>query len=202
MYARPLGIQPIVETTDAAGTSLRLRESEARLLLLEQQLDRDAGALDDATFAAREVIETHEDEASLETHSETVFCGTFVSMLRSHPTLVFSGAATVLVVLVIPLIAIAFASSLLPPAGLLTMFDRSQGIIDIAPRCLAAGSWVTHSRFAIPLPFSACITEFESLPIAILPTRCVCSAPLPTITMSQSARRCAPSLAPGSPLRR
>ena len=139
VYARPLGSQPIVETTDAAGTSLRLRESEARLLLLEQQLDRDAGALDDAIFAAREVIEAHEDEAPVETRSETVFCGTFVSMLRRHPTLVFSGVATVLVVLVIPLTAIVFASSLIPSAGLLTVFDRPQGIIDIAPQVFSGG---------------------------------------------------------------
>ena len=98
------GSHPIRAVAES-GAAVRLGEgeSEARLLLLEQQLDRDAGALDDAIFAARQAIEPHEGEAPAETRSATAPPGTFVSMRRRHPTIIFSAAATVLVVLVIPL---------------------------------------------------------------------------------------------------
>ncbi len=58
------GSHPIGAVAES-GAAVRLGEgeSEARLLLLEQQLDRDAGALDDAIFAARQAIEPHGGEA-------------------------------------------------------------------------------------------------------------------------------------------
>ena len=139
VYARPLAGQLIVETTDAAGASVRLGQSEARLLLLEQQLMRDAEVLDHAISAARQALEGRESRTGVKTSSETVVPDIFASMLRRHPTLVFSVAATVLVVLVIPSTAIAFAPSLTPSAGLLRVFDRPQAIIDIAPRTFSGG---------------------------------------------------------------
>lgn len=139
VYARPLDGQRIVETTDAAGASVRLGQSEARLLLLEQQLIRDAGVLDYAISVARQALERREGGALVGTSSETVLPGSFASMLRRHPTLVFSAAATVLVMLVIPSTAIALAPSLTPSAGVLRVFDRPQAITDIAPRAFSGG---------------------------------------------------------------
>ena len=139
VYARPLDGQWIVETTDAAGASVRLGQSEARLLLLEQQLIRDAEGLDDAISAARQALERREGGALVWTSSETVLPGSFASMLRRHPTLVFSAAATALVVLVIPSTVIALAPSLTPSAGVLRVFDRAQAVTDIAPRAFSGG---------------------------------------------------------------
>ena len=139
VYARPLDGQSIVETTDAAGAFVRLGQSEARLLLLEQQLIRDAEVLDDAISAARQALERREGGALVWTSSETVLPGSFASMLRRHPTLVFSAAATVLVVLVIPSTVIALAPSLTPSAGVLRVFDRPQAVTDIAPRAFSGG---------------------------------------------------------------
>ena len=139
VYARPLDGQSIVETTDAAGAFVRLGQSEARLLLLEQQLIRDAEVLDDAISAARQALEQREGGALVGTSSETVLPGSFASMLRRHPTLVFSAAATALVVLVIPSTVIALAPSLTPSAGVLRVFDRPQAVTDIAPRAFSGG---------------------------------------------------------------
>ena len=139
VYARPLRGQLIVKTTDAAGASVRMGQSEAQLLLLEQQLIRHAEVLDDAISAARQALHRRGSGSGVKTSSETGLAGIFSSMLRRHPTLVFSLAATVLVVLVIPATAIALAPSLTPSAGLLRVFDQPQAIIDIAPRAFSGG---------------------------------------------------------------
>lgn len=136
VYRRPRGDEPIVEVPVASG-SVWLAESEALLLLLERQLEHDGRVLDDAVDAARRRITpsvVEPDDAS-----PAPAPGRFARVLRLHPALVFSAAATVLVALVIPATASVLAPSLTPSAGLLTVFNRPQGAIDVAPRVFSGG---------------------------------------------------------------
>ena len=136
VYGRPRGDEPIVEVPVASG-SVWLAESEALLLLLERRLEHDGRVLDDAVDAARRRITpsvVEPDDAS-----PAPAPGRFARVLRLHPALVFSAAATVLVALVTPATASVLAPSLTPSAGLLSVFNRPQGAIDVAPRVFSGG---------------------------------------------------------------
>lgn len=139
VYARPVESEPVVEVTDDAGSPVRLGESEARLLLLERQLDHDSRALDGAIDAASAAVMPADvelfDDASLPEPPP----GVFARALRRHPAVVFSAAAGLLVALVIPATATALAPVLTPSAGLLKVFNRPQGNIDIAPHVFSGG---------------------------------------------------------------
>lgn len=134
VYGRPRGDEPIVEVRDASG-SVWLAESEARLLLLERQLEHDGRVLDDAVDVARRRI----TPSVVEPDDVSPAPGRFARVLRLHPALVFTAAATVLVALVIPATASILAPVLTPSAGLLKVFDRPQGAIDVAPRVFSGG---------------------------------------------------------------
>lgn len=134
VYGRPRGDEPIVEVPVASG-SVWLAESEALLLLLERQLEHEGRALDDAVDAACRRI----TPSVVEPDDASPAPGLFARVLRLHPALVFSAAATVLVALVIPATASVLAPSLTPSAGLLTVFNRPQGAIDVAPRVFSGG---------------------------------------------------------------
>ncbi len=134
VYGRPRGEEPIVEVRDASG-SVWLSGSEARLLLLERQLEHDGRVLDDAVGAARRRI----TPSVVEPDDASPARGRFARVLRLHPARVFPAAAAVLVALVIPATASVLAPSLTPSAGLLKVFNRPQGAIDVAPRVFSGG---------------------------------------------------------------
>lgn len=136
VYARPTGTEPTVSVTDASGAPLLLGESEARLLVLEQLLVRDAVALDDAiaVAVARTIV-----APDLESTEASLSAGAFERVLRRHPTRVFSAAAVLLVALTVPATAGSFAPSLVPSAGLLKVFDRPQSMADITPPVFTGG---------------------------------------------------------------
>lgn len=134
VYGRSRGDEPIVEVPDASG-AVWLAESEALLLLLERQLEHDGRVLDDAVDTARRRI----TPSVVEPDDTAPVPGRFARALRLHPALVFSAAAAVLVALVIPATASVLAPSLTPSAGLLKVFNRPQGAIDVAPRVFSGG---------------------------------------------------------------
>lgn len=138
VYGRPRGDEPIVEVPVASG-SVWLAESEALLLLLERRLEHDGRVLDDAVDAARRRITPSVVEPDDASPAPAPAPGRFARVLRLHPALVFSAAATVLVALVTPATASVLAPSLTPSAGLLTVFNRPQGAIDVAPRVFSGG---------------------------------------------------------------
>jgi len=138
VYGRPRGDEPIVEVPVASG-SVWLAESEALLLLLERRLEHDGRVLDDAVDAARRRITPSVVEPDDASPAPAPAPGRFARVLRLHPALVFSAAATVLVALVTPATASVLAPSLTPSAGLLSVFNRPQGAIDVAPRVFSGG---------------------------------------------------------------
>jgi hypothetical protein len=137
VYSRPVRTEPTVSATDASGAPLMLGKSEALLLVLEQQLERDARELDHAIAVARLAIVNRAVEPGNAPPLPTV--GVFARVLRRHPTLVFSAAAALLVALTVPETTISLAPSFEPSAGLLKVFRRPQGIADIAPQVFTGG---------------------------------------------------------------
>ncbi|MFM9920802.1 hypothetical protein [Lacisediminihabitans sp. H27-G8] len=142
VYGRPIADEPLVEIADASG-SVWIGESEARLRLLERTLERDAHTLDDAISTARRtaVLDT-EREPGPEPEAEPVPSapsGPFARVLRRYPVLVFSATAAILVAAVVPATATALAPALTPSAGLLKVFNRPQGALDIAPSVFTGG---------------------------------------------------------------
>ena len=139
VYSRPVEGEPVVEVTDAAGMPVRLGASEARLLLLERRLESEGRLLDDAIAAARWATDLPAGEAHEGASLAPGQPGLFARALRRHPAVVYGTAAALLVALVIPATATALAPSLTPSAGLLKVFNRPQGSIDIAPQVFTGG---------------------------------------------------------------
>ncbi|QNE46026.1 hypothetical protein F1C58_03275 [Glaciihabitans sp. INWT7] len=153
VYGRPIADEPLVEIADATG-SVWVGESEARLLLLERRLERDAHTLDHAIARAdRSAALVTEPEPERESEGEpeqeperetgpavlSVPSGPFARLLRRHPVPVFSAAALILTVAVVPVTATALAPEFTPSAGLLKVFNRPQGTLDIAPSVFTGG---------------------------------------------------------------
>ncbi|MHC5795299.1 hypothetical protein ACVXZ4_03995 [Lacisediminihabitans sp. FW035] len=138
VYSRAVVGEPVVEVTDASGLTVRLGETEARLLLLEQWLELEAGLLDAAIEEAHRTIGVRADQLDDETYPPADL-GLFARVLRRHPAVVFGTAAALLVGLVVPATAASLAPSLTPSAGLLKVFNRPQGITDIAPQVFTGG---------------------------------------------------------------
>ena len=139
VYSRPVEGEPVVEVTDAAGMPVRLGATEARLLLLERRLESEGRLLDDAIAAARRATDLPAGEAHEGASLAPGQPGLFARALRWHPAVVYGTAAALLVALVIPATATALAPSLTPSAGLLKVFNRPQGAIDIAPQVFTGG---------------------------------------------------------------
>jgi hypothetical protein len=144
VYGRPQGDEPMVEVSNVSG-SIWLSESEARLLLLERQLEHDGRVLDNAVDAARRAITPAVIEPE-EASPPQPPSGLFARVLRQHPVLVFSATAALLTALVVPATATVFAPALTTPAGLLKVFNRPQGTIDIAPRVFTGGQPGSRQR--------------------------------------------------------
>ena len=140
VYGRPVPGELIVETTDARGAPVKLAECEVQLLRLERRLGLDDRELDDAIVAASRAI-ARPEAAPLAVSSPTAVRtpGVFARVLSQHPTLVFSSSAILLVLLVVPVTAAVLEPFLRPSVGLLSVFDRPQGIIDLAPRVFTGG---------------------------------------------------------------
>lgn len=140
VYGRPIADEPLVEIADASG-SVWIGESEARLLLLERHLERDAQTLDDAVATARlTAVSATGAESEPEPGPEpSAPSGPFARVLRRYPVLVFSATAAILVAAVVPATATALAPALTPSAGLLKVFNRPQGALDIAPVVFTGG---------------------------------------------------------------
>ena len=139
VYSRPTKSEPTIEVTDAAGTPVRVAESAVRLLLLERRLESSRRLLDDAIAAARRGTAPPRGTDSQEVNLAPREVGLFARVLRRHPAVIFGAAATLLVGLVIPVVATAFAPALAPSAGLLKVFNRPQDAIDIAPPVFTGG---------------------------------------------------------------
>lgn len=137
VYSRAIIGEPVVEVPDDSGQTVRLGESEAHLLLLERRLEHEAGLLDVAIADARlaTVMRGGEEEEADPRDPPSLFA----RGLRRHPALVFGAAAALLVGLVVPATAASLAPSFAPSAGLLKVFNRPQGITDIAPQVFTGG---------------------------------------------------------------
>jgi hypothetical protein len=133
VYSRPEVGEDVVDLLDDAGAPVRLGRSEARLLELERSLARRNRWLDEAIAAARRaLLPTEPGEAPPEPTW-------FARQLRRHPVPIFAAAATLLVSLVVPMTSVAIAPDLRPSAMLLKVFNRPQGVIDIAPQVFSGG---------------------------------------------------------------
>jgi hypothetical protein len=136
VYSRDVAGEPVVELEDGSGQTVRLGESEARLLLLERRLEHEAELLDAAIAEARSATEAQEVPEMAGPQDPP---SPFARALRRHPALVFGTAAALLLGLVVPATAASLAPSLAPSAGLLKVFNRPQGITDIAPQVFTGG---------------------------------------------------------------